>query len=499
MMDLTNFYERGMNMRKTISVIMSIVMIVSMLCVGISAAPAGTAIKDAAGFAAMDPTGDYYLAADITIDTTYATAFTGNFDGNSHTITTSVPLFAEVGGGSFKNLIIEGSIAVTGADVYAAALALRVTKNTVTTFENIVNKADVIGEYRAGGIVAQINASAAEDASTETTFTKCFNYGKVAGTSMVGGIVGYSQGAKTTFVDCVNMGDVSDSSGLAGGIIGRDAGDLKTGSSFFTITVTNCYNGGKISGTSNVGGIVGYMKSIVANVSGCVNVGEVSSTTNDAGGIVGHVGAKDYLATGNFTNCQNFGTINYTGENATGSAAGIVGYCYGSGSVGTVTIDGCANYGALNSTMFASHFVGYVNNLKAVIKNSIGAATITDDKYKVIVGCSSAGVSDGTLAYGFNFSGITLKTGDATDRFSYATAEANAGNIISIADYMTKCPGVITYSDVVVPQTPAAPTPALPESYGPSPSTGDNFVVYAVIAVVAVLGVAVVSKKKVND
>ncbi len=489
-------------MRKTIAVIMSIVMIVSMLCRGISATPAGTAITDAAGFAAMDPAGSYYLDADITVDTTYATAFTGNFDGNGHTITTSVPLFAEVGGGSFKNLIIEGAISVTGSDVYAAALALRVTKNTVTTFENIVNKANVTGEYRAGGIVAQINASAAEDASTETTFTKCFNYGKVAGTSMVGGIVGYSQGAKTTFVDCVNMGDVSDSSGLAGGIIGRDAGDLKTGSSFFTVTITNCYNGGKISGTSNVAGIAGYVKSIVANITGCVNVGEVSSTTNDAGGIVGHIGAKDYLATANIKNCKNFGTINYTGDNATGSAAGIAAYCYGSGDVGNVMIEDCCNYGAINSTKFASHFIGYVNNLKATIKNCTGAAAITDENYKVIVGCSSAGVSDGTFAYGFNFAGITLKNGDATDRFSYATAEANAGNIISLREYMEKCPGVITYADVAVPQAPAAPTPAGNTNdpvTPPAPSTGDSFVIYAVVAVVAVLGVAFVAKKRVSD
>ncbi|MCQ2354161.1 MAG: hypothetical protein MJ102_03535 [Clostridia bacterium] len=478
-------------MRKSIPIALCIMMIASLLCFGASAAE-GTAITDAAGFAAMAADGTYYLDADITIDTTYPTAFTGNFDGNGHTITTSVPLFAEVGGGSFKNLTIAGSITVTGSSTFAAGLALRVTKDTTTSFENITNKASITAEYRAGGIVAQINASANAEAATKTSFINCTNQGNIKGSGMVGGIVGYSQGAFDSFSKCVNKGKITDVSGVAGGIIGRTAGDIgkntdkELGVKTFTADFTDCINEGAISGTSNVGGIIGLLRATKGTFTKCTNKGAVSSTANDAAGIVGHVGSKDYYTTVIVSKCNNYGAITFSGDYSTcdvGCAAGIVGYVYGSGEYGYPSITGCGNYGKVSSGLFASHFLGYSNTQKNILKDCTANAVI-EGTYKSIFNCSSIGVKDGTLSVACNVSGIELAEGDATEFFSYAYADSNADNRIKLADYMSQNSGNIKY---------AGNTPI------PNPPTGDSFVIYAIVAIVAVLGVAFISKKKVTE
>lgn len=496
-------------MRRTLSIALCILMVVSLLCVGVSAAD-GTAISDAAGFAAMDPAGSYYLDADITIDTTFAAAFTGNFDGNGHTITTSVPLFAEVGGATIKNLTIAGTISVTGSSAYAAALALRVTKNTTTNFENIVNKANITGEYRTGGLVGQINCGASGSVTTKTTFTKCSNLANVSGSGMVGGLVGYSQGADDTFIDCVNKGSVTNASGCCGGIIGRTAGDYtdsgksKTlGAQTLKATFTNCVNEGAIKGTTNVGGIVGLLRANTSTITGCINKGAITSEGGkscDAGGIVGHAGSSAYFATVNVSKCDNYGAITQkrnaetpidlttlSADAPTDCAAGIVAYVYGSGDYGVGKISECNNYGDVNSCLFASQFFGYSNQVKTEIKNCKGLGKLIGH-FKVIIGASSSGVSDETYTFPYGISGLQLAKGDATEYFTYACADANAGNRIKLEDYMAKCPDNIKY----IEDEPVPPAP-------PSPSTGDSFVIYAVVAVVAVLGVAIVAKKKVND
>ena len=73
-------------MRKTISLIISVLMVVSLLSVGVFAAE-GTAINNADDFKNMAADGVYYLAADITVDTTYETDFVGTLDGNGKTVT----------------------------------------------------------------------------------------------------------------------------------------------------------------------------------------------------------------------------------------------------------------------------------------------------------------------------------------------------------------------------------------------------------------------------
>ena len=83
-------------MKKVLSAIMALLMILSICSFSISAAPEGTAISTEAEFLAMDPAGTYYLANDITVTETYTTVFTGKFNGNGKTITAGTTLFDKV-------------------------------------------------------------------------------------------------------------------------------------------------------------------------------------------------------------------------------------------------------------------------------------------------------------------------------------------------------------------------------------------------------------------
>ena len=135
-------------MKKFISLVLASVMLLSLLAAGVSVSAAnalsvgevdsnytaeGTPITDAAGFAAMEADGKYYLANDITIDatwnagnevsSTYANnaAFMGSLDGNGKTITTSAPLFANLCG-TVKNLTVEGTLAES--ELHAANITI---------------------------------------------------------------------------------------------------------------------------------------------------------------------------------------------------------------------------------------------------------------------------------------------------------------------------------------------------------------------------------------
>ncbi len=84
--------------------------------------------------------------------------------------------------------------------------------------------------------------------------------GSISGGERVGGIAGENYG---TVTNCYNAGDVSGSTDYCGGIVGANHG-----------TVTNCYNAGDVSGgTDYCGGIVGVNHGTVTN---CYNTGSVS-------------------------------------------------------------------------------------------------------------------------------------------------------------------------------------------------------------------------------
>lgn len=406
-------------MKKITAVFLSALMILASFCAVIpaSAAPSGTAIKDAAGFAAMTANGTYYLDADITLTATYNTTFTGTLDGNGHTVTVSVPMFKQMNG-TVKNLTVEGAITTTiAASAHVGAVA---TQSKGGTFTNVINKADItvtVGDHEGyiGGLVGRLNG-----ASPAAKFIHCANYGDIRAEGGVGGIAGVSYCTGATFDGCINYGDITSTNGVskakaAGGIYGYNG----TGA----VVVNNCANFGDIQSSYRAGGIAGDARKS-ATITNCTNNGNISLTEVGggyaAGGIVG--GALDSATIVDLTikKCVNNGDVTgfiagnatayaggmvgYTAENYKSSTAGSKGvktyitYCINNGNIKAgnhaggmggyawaenkstrayTTVDSCINNGNVTGGAFASEFLAYTNNApETTFMNSIATGKL---------------------------------------------------------------------------------------------------------------------------
>jgi hypothetical protein len=164
-------------------------------------------------------TGKTYTAAPIAPDTDNSTAdfqgtkFTGNFNGNSHTIfhltingASYLGLFGQINNGSVSNLGTR-SVNISGTG------------------------------FSVGGLCGG-NASG--------TITSCYSTGSITGNEYVGHYIGGLCGQNSgTITNCYFTGSVIGSHKV-GGLCGRNSG-----------TITSCYSTGSVTGTSEVGGLCG--------------------------------------------------------------------------------------------------------------------------------------------------------------------------------------------------------------------------------------------------
>ena len=259
----------------------------------------GTAIANQSELAGMSATGNYYLANDITISSSWnysSAAFTGTLDGKGHTIT-----FAD-------------STAVTGGLFQA------------------------LGRWDAGATIKNLNIVY----GSVTWTSSRFNTNHWAYSRCIGGVAGsvYSNNGLVTIQNVTVIANISKSDDFNGFAIGGILGEVRQG----TVNITNCAFNGSINGTntnakSGFGGIVGHIydgKSLT--ISKCVNNGSVTGSVNVGGILGGSIGAGGTALT--ISQCVNRGNITCS-SNA--YAGGIVGYVKQNGSA--VTIQNNINYG----------------------------------------------------------------------------------------------------------------------------------------------------------
>ena len=134
--------------------------------------------------------------------------------------------------------------------------------------------------------------------------------------SFVGGILGWSEGAD--IFNCLNGADIQ-CSGYGGGI----AGTVRNGGES---TVEGCCNIGSVTGTgSGLGGIVGHLATsrqgaeVSVTVKDCYNTGKISGRTN-VGGIAGQLQDGHVLK-----NCYNAGEVCTSSEGSSVYAGPIAG------------------------------------------------------------------------------------------------------------------------------------------------------------------------------
>ena len=190
------------------------------------------------------------------------------FDGAGHKVynlKSDNGLFGTVGGGSvIKNLTLEGEILSSKGSIGGIAKYLQ-----AGTIENCVNKANITitgnNNNTIGGIAGYAGYA-------EGSIKNCINKGNIAAEgSNVGGILGDTVGDKGKIEGCINEGTVTGSSNV-GGIIGEDT---------YGIEIKNCYNTGAATGTANTGGFIG--KTSKTTITSCYNAGTVSGGKGFAG------------------------------------------------------------------------------------------------------------------------------------------------------------------------------------------------------------------------
>lgn len=395
-------------------------------------------IATADDFLGMAATGNYKLTADITLTASYEGDFTGTFDGQGHTVTTSVPMFKDFGG-TAKNFTVKGEIAGAAA---VAATSTCAAAGSKVVFENIVNDANVTATEHAAGLVAVFGTNSA-DYGVSLEVTNCVNNGNISvtGAKEVGGFIAtayfnkdknVTTDAGATFTNCTNNGKILSTGGYTGGLFGRPM-YTKAG-----VKLVGCVNNGEVTGYKNTGGLVGHTTNSCFFASYCVNNGDVKSTCPGSGsdryaggiiayaqgikladyavskggvanhveyclntgtitgrantaGIVAHFGADGVYGLSTAEYCVNIGNIIAEDINATQSgnvAAGILAYGYGSANnqypivkncitTGNITMTYTGDEAALTKPGTASYFMGYVNSANAEITGNIGVGTIT--------------------------------------------------------------------------------------------------------------------------
>lgn len=284
--------------------------------------------------------------------------FSGSFDGNNKKITglyinapesTNMGLFNTISG-KVENLTIENCV--------------------------------VTGDYSPGGLTGSISSGG--------KVTNCSITGAISGSGTVGGLVGNVNNG--TITNCHTSGTVSGSSYCVGGLVGNAAFG----------TITNCSSNAGISGGSDVSGC-SYVGGLIGDVSGssslsivnCYATGAVTGTA-DVGGLVGSV---NYIYAGNIIidNCYATGTAKSNGGSGE-HIGGLVGFAQVN-----IAITNCYATGAVEGIDYIGGLVGFSSSVS--IKNcvalnpSLNKTSRNENNFGRVVGFIYNGALLGNYAY----------------------------------------------------------------------------------------------------
>ncbi len=398
-------------MKRTLSIIAALLAIMSIMTFAVGAAvgevesgytPASGSVGISSLSEITDPAGVYHLTGDITVDATYAEAFSGVLDGCGHTVTVSAPMFAELNG-TVKNMILNGSIKAT--DTSAAAVALKSTSGM--TAMNITSNVDITVSGTASDLYAAAIVCKNSCITVSSLFESIVNNGDMtvnapeSSKPRAAGIAAIA--SRAVFTDCLNNGTVNalGSQVVVGGICARacDAGSAVEADFY------HCINNGDVSG-------VGY--------------------NAYAAGICAYNGRKANEGVHDYINCVNTGDIS-----ADYRSAGITAYVYGSktqsGNIeycintGTITFGGNVDENGVKTHTCGSPFVAYTNSANTVIKNNIDTGSLVSVEENAIysfIACSSVNYTE-------NLFSDNYVTNVAT-KFNYFAYSATEANVIAI-------------------------------------------------------------------
>ncbi len=375
--------------------------------------------------------------------------------------------------GSFVIKTPTSANSVGGLVAYANAAA----GHTVDyTFTDCYNRAEITANNILGGIVANTVAAAAN--VSPLLMTNCVNYAaitsvatKATTSSPTAGIAAfYNPGSKIE--NCVNEGKVTSAFNVyASGIVGQNKtaasatapvlikdcvnkGDIEAkgnqGAGIMAIstnnvTITGCYNTGKLTGGWGIAGIIAQLGGNDVEIAYSWNAGDIESSSYRVGGLIGW-----NTVVGNVHDCYNLGNVSTTcetGGTSTSATApsgysigGLAGYsasvfkrCYNMGDVkgasavgglvglpykNRTVIDSCYNAGKIIAPADTCGYIIGVN------PKSNGANWNTDNKISNSYYVKNSGeLRDGELATGMTetqFAAVELGKGwNSGDAYTY--------------------------------------------------------------------------------
>ncbi len=163
------------------------------------------------------------------------------------------------------------------------------------TVKNLsLDNCSITGKNYVGGIVGNLDSSAAGPVHYQTLVERCSVSGAVSGAVDVGGIAGKANYGAWIIRDCSTSCSVYTSSYAAGGIVGYAYGN--TG---YAALISDCSSSGNITGQYTIGGIVGEAHNNIT-VKYCYSSGSIAASSNTAGGIAGSSGTQSGVS---ITNC----------------------------------------------------------------------------------------------------------------------------------------------------------------------------------------------------
>ncbi|MCR5781703.1 MAG: hypothetical protein K6G90_03085, partial [Clostridia bacterium] len=182
--------------------------------------------------------------------------FRGTFNGQNHTISNfkmtdsnhRVAMFRQTENAVFRNINFNNVSITSNGDYSGHAVLVGYHKSGSLTFENIhVNSGSISGYRWIGALAGEI---AANSSGNQLTMTNCSNGATITGrNTRIGGLAGSSLPAVYA-KNCSNTGNVTSNSTDVGGIVGWIEDDPST--------FSGCSNSGNVQGTDSIGGILGY-------------------------------------------------------------------------------------------------------------------------------------------------------------------------------------------------------------------------------------------------
>jgi hypothetical protein len=314
--------------------------------------------------------------------------FTGVFDGDGYTITvninssgnSNIGLFAQASAPVISNLNIAGSVlggSSTGALIGNLINSSSNGDHPLTTISNVHSTVNVNSNSTAvGGLIGYIdNEGSSEDGdTTAVNITNSSSSGLVASTigDQVGGLVGsiyQDYTANINITDSYATGNVTGS-GNVGGLIGYF--EQYDGN----VTITGNHYSGRArtqSSNSNTGGLIGYLLAqpsegyddSTVNISNNFTAGFVTSIDGGIGGLIGYLDIENYQSYPMTIDIEgNYSTSTVSGADS--NNAGLIGqiYLYNDDTNYSVTFNFEQNYyeGTINTNNTnVGGLIGYIN------------------------------------------------------------------------------------------------------------------------------------------